>query len=171
MLDAYDWPQEALIRDRIRQFVATEPRCFDNDCWAGHITGSAWVLSQDASHALLVLHDKLGKWLQPGGHSDGNPDTRAVALREAREETGMAVELHAPGIFDLDIHEIPAFGVQPAHLHLDVRFAVRADMTKTPVPNDESRDVAWVPLSDIEHYTSEESILRMVRKSRVLKKV
>lgn len=165
MLDAYDWPEEAIIRDRFRGFVVSEPRCFENDCWAGHITGSAWVLSMDASHALLVLHRKLGKWLQPGGHSDGDPDTRAVAMREAKEETGMAAELRSPEIFDLDIHEIPARGEQPAHLHLDVRFALCADMSETPVSNHESQDIAWVPLDDIERYTSEQSILRMVRKT------
>ena len=165
MLDAYDWQEEEVIRDRIRRYVASEPRCFENDCWTGHITGSAWVLSRDASHALLILHDKLGKWLQPGGHSDGDPDTRAVALREAREETGMTIELDAPGIFDIDIHEIPARGVQPAHLHLDVRFVVRADMSEPPVRNHETRDVRWVALADVERYTSEESVLRMVRKS------
>ncbi len=166
LLDAYVRPEEAAVRDRIRAFVAGEPRCFENDCWAGHITGSAWVLSEDRTHTLLILHRKLARWLQPGGHSDGSPDTRSVALREAREETGIArIALESPAIFDLDIHEIPARGSHPAHLHLDVRFAMRADMREVPAPNDESQDLAWVKLTEVERYTSEESVLRMVRKT------
>ncbi len=165
MLDAYGWSAESGVRDHIRRFVASESRCFENDCWAGHVTGSAWVLSKDASHTLLILHRKLGRWLQPGGHSDGNPNTRAVALREAREETGMTIELDSPAIFDLDIHEIPQRGAQPAHRHLDLRFVMCADASEAPVRNHETRDIRWVPLAEVQHYTSEESVLRMVRKS------
>lgn len=170
LLDAYAWEGEFSIRDKFHQFVATEPRCFENDCWAGHITGSAWVLSRDSSETLLLLHRKLGKWLQPGGHSDGESDTCAVAMREAREETGISVELASPKIFDLDVHRIPARGSDPQHLHFDVRFALWADRVQSPCASEESQAVAWIPLAEVVNYTSEESVLRMVRKTLRLRR-
>lgn len=165
LLDGYAWKGESALRDRFREFVANEPRCFENNCWAGHITGSAWVLSRDSSETLLLLHTKLGKWLQPGGHSDGNSDTCAVAMREAWEETGVKVELASLQIFDLDVHQIPARGSDPEHLHFDVRFALWADRDQLPRASDESQAVRWTPLAEVAKYTKEESVLRMVRKT------
>ena len=93
----------------------------------GHITGSAWVVDIAGNRVLLADHAKLGRWLQPGGHSDGDPDTLAVALREAREESGLDVRALDDAIFDIDVHRIPARGDEPAHLHFDVRFLVQAE--------------------------------------------
>ena len=92
---------------------------------------------------LLAHHRKLGRWLQPGGHSDGDPDTLAVALREAREESGLDVRALDDAIFDIDVHRIPARGREPAHLHFDVRFLVQAEHDRFRV-SDESHALAWV---------------------------
>ena len=164
-LDAYACPQQEDVRRRVRDLIANEARCFENDCWRGHITGSAWIISPDRRQCLLILHKKLGKWLQPGGHSDGSPDTWRVALREAEEETGLTPTLASEAIFDLDIHEIPARGADPAHLHFDVRFVMWADASRPPSASDESNAIGWVPLAEVSRYTSEESVLRMVRKT------
>ena len=79
---------------------------------------------------LLLHHRKLDRWLQPGGHAEpGEADGEEVALREAREETGIAaLRLHpdAPRPLDVDVHAIPARGSEPAHLHLDLRYVVIA---------------------------------------------
>ena len=92
---------------------------------SAHFTASAFVIDETGTRACLVAHVKLGRLLQPGGHVE--PDDlslEAAALREAREETALELELHpvAPRPFDLDIHEIPARPGEPAHLHLDVRY-------------------------------------------------
>jgi 8-oxo-dGTP pyrophosphatase MutT (NUDIX family) len=71
-------------------FVEAHPDCLLRSCAPGHLTGSAWIVSPDRRRTLLTLHRKLGKWLQLGGHADGDPDLLAVALREAREESGLA---------------------------------------------------------------------------------
>ena len=119
-------PQEAATVDRFAAFVAGEPRCFERDCWSGHVTGSAWLVDPAGESVLLTHHRKLGIWVQLGGHSDGEPDTLAVAVKEAEEESGMSVEVLDERIFDIDIHEIPARKTDPAHYHFDVRFVLQA---------------------------------------------
>ena len=92
---------------------------------SAHFTASAFVIDGDCGHTCLVQHAKLGRLLQPGGHVEPTDlSLEAAALREAREETALVVELHpaAPRPFDLDIHEIPARPGEPAHFHLDVRY-------------------------------------------------
>lgn len=158
-------PDENDVVARFRALLAGHPDCYSRHCWAGHITGSAWIVDPTDERVLLTHHRKLDRWLQPGGHSDGDPDTLAVALREAEEETGLVVEPVDPGIFDLDVHPIPARGSEPEHFHFDVRFALRAG-TVDYVVSDESHDLAWVPLASLDEWTEEESLLRMGRKWR-----
>ena len=81
------YPQETDVVDRIRTLVEDSSDCFERTCRPGHITGSAWVLSHDRQRCLLLHHGKLDRWLQPGGHADGQSDVASVALREAQEET------------------------------------------------------------------------------------
>ena len=112
---------------------------------------------------LLVHHAKLGRWLQPGGHSDGDPDTLAVALRGTREESGLDVRALDDAIFDIDVHRIPARGREPAHLHFEVRFLVQAEHDRFRI-SDESHALAWVPATGLGALTDEESVLRIARK-------
>ncbi|MDT8408427.1 MAG: nucleoside triphosphate hydrolase, partial [Wenzhouxiangellaceae bacterium] len=62
---------EGEIVDRFRALLEGHPQCFERDCWAGHITGSAWLVDPSGSEVLLTHHRKLNRWLQLGGHSDG----------------------------------------------------------------------------------------------------
>lgn len=149
------------------EFVVANRECFERSLLAGHVTGSAWVVSDDGSCVVLLHHGKLGRWLQPGGHADGDPDVARVAWREAREETSLrSLRLDRPEIFDVDVHEIPERGSEPAHLHYDVRFLFRADLAETPIPSNESRDVRWLALADARLIAPEVSIERMIRKTR-----
>ena len=83
------WPQESTTVTRFDAFVDSQPDCFHRCCRIGQVTGSAWLVDMTNDRVLLADHRKLGRWLQPGGHSDGKPDTVVVALREAREESGL----------------------------------------------------------------------------------
>ncbi len=113
---------------RFETFIRTEPACLERSTAAGHLTASAAVVDPPRRHLLLIHHRKLGRWLQPGGHADGQLDLAAVALREVAEETGLGrCRLVDPHPIDLDVHEIPAHGGVPAHLHYDVRFMIEAD--------------------------------------------
>lgn len=163
-----DEPAETDTRARFLRKIRNEPDCLLRDNRHGHLTGSAWVLHADRRHVLMLHHRKLDRWLQPGGHADGDPDLEAVARREVLEETGIDALLPLrPGIFDLDIHPIPARGDVPAHLHFDVRFAFTAPAGAVPRPNPESHATAWVPLDPGEPRLRERSLQRMLAKSRI----
>ncbi len=120
------FPLESGTIDRFEAFVRGEPRCFQRNCWAGHVTGSAWIVNAPQTHVLLTHHRKLNRWLQLGGHSDGDGDPLRVACREAVEESGLVVAPVSDLLFDIDIHLIPARMDDPAHHHFDARFALRA---------------------------------------------
>ena len=158
------YPEEQATTARFLDFVMTHERCFERDLWAGHVTGSAWLVDGSGSRVLLTHHKKLGRWLQLGGHSDGSHEPLLVALQEAREESGLTVRPLSTEVFDLDIHEIPARKQDPAHHHFDVRFALQVVGDETFQVSAESLDLAWVPIDRLEDYTAEESVLRMARK-------
>ena len=133
---------------------------------AGHFTGSAWLVSADGQRALLMHHRKLGRWLQPGGHADGDSDLAAVALKEAREESGLAsLRLEDGQIFDLDRHWIPERGSVPGHWHYDVRYVVRNVGSEVFVVNPESLALAWREVAAIaDDPVSDASLARMARR-------
>jgi 8-oxo-dGTP pyrophosphatase MutT (NUDIX family) len=161
-------PEDHVRADHIRQFVRQHEDCLLRTCREGHVTGSAWIASPDGARAVLVHHRKLGRWLQPGGHADGEPRVHEVARREAKEETGL-IDLTPIGIplpLDVDVHRIPPHGDEPAHLHHDVRYLFVADPAAQPRASDESHDVRWFTLDEIERMTDEESVLRMARRAR-----
>jgi len=149
LLDRYDratpdlGPGQRDELGRMRAFAAAHPDALHRSCAEGHFTGSAFVVDVAAQRCLLLFHTKLQRWLQPGGHADGDANLAGVALREATEETGIEGLLVDPEPLDLDIHEIPA-GKDPAHLHLDVRFLVVAPPDALVVGNHESEDLRWL---------------------------
>ena len=133
----------------------------------GHVTGSAWIINRNGSQVVLLHHAKLGIWVQPGGHCDGETDVANVALREAHEETGLEVSLLDAGIFDIDVHRIPEYWNTLEHFHFDVRFLLQADEKSAPIVSDESRDVRWVSLDEASALNTTPSITRMVEKTRL----
>ena len=109
---------EAGFLKRTQQFVASTPHCFERSYLNGHVTGSAWIVSPDRTHAILLHHQKLDRWFQPGGHADGEPDILKVAMTEAQEETGLSANqltIISHRIFDIDVHRIPARPGEPTY--------------------------------------------------------
>ena len=163
---------EEEARQRILAFVRSHSDCFERTLQEGHITGAGWVVNPAGTHVLLTHHRKLRLWLQLGGHADGDPDILNVALREAREESGIECIRPVTGkIFDLDVHRIPAHGKVPAHFHYDIRFLLSVDGEHPLRMTDESIDLAWVLQSDVPHLNTDESVLRMHRKWTALTQV
>ena len=159
---------EQQMLERLTAFVAAHENSYSRELLIGHITASAWIVDESQSHALLLHHGKLNKWLQPGGHVEDDADILSAALREAREETGVDVQPLSEKIFDVDIHEIPARPNEPAHFHYDIRFLLVADKAAPLLVSSESKDLAWVAIEKIETLTQEESVLRMARKMKKL---
>jgi 8-oxo-dGTP pyrophosphatase MutT (NUDIX family) len=156
---------ETALRQEFLELVSSSADACMRSRLAGHLTGSAWLVSADGRKALLMHHRKLDRWLQPGGHADGDWDLAAVALREAMEETGLP-NLHVePTIFDLDKHRISARGTEPEHWHYDVRFVVRATGSQEFSGNTESWQLRWF---DVHHLAQndglDESIRRMAHR-------
>src|SRR5438445_11675292 len=120
------YPAEHLVVDLFTDFVRMQADAAERSLAIGHLTGSAWLVSADGARVLLTHHRKLDRWLQLGGHADGNTNLAHVALREAEEESGLRGLVVEPEIFDLDRHEIPARGAEAAHWHYDVRHVVHA---------------------------------------------
>ena len=159
------WPGETPVVDAFIALLAGGDDPFVRERHAGHFTASAWLVSSDGLRVLLTHHRKLGRWLQLGGHADGDRDLARTALKEAEEESGLAGLEIDRALFDLDRHWIPEHKGVPAHWHYDVRYVVHAGDSEDFVVSDESHDLAWqgiVTLMDDEDADS--SLRRMARK-------
>ena len=116
----------------------------------GHLTGSALVVDAAAERVLVLWHKKLGIWVQPGGHLDGDGDLGRSARREAVEETGIAdLRLASDLPVDLDVHRVAPPDAGP-HAHHDVRFVVVAPPGAQPVANAEADRFRWLTLDEVE---------------------
>ena len=177
-LDRYQhrYPNEQGVIEKIRQLVESRANCFERTCQPGHLTGSAWILATDRQHILLTHHRKLNRWLQLGGHADGQVHVEQVALREAQEESGIrqfgfVLQDESLLPLDVDIHTIPERRdpsgklLEGAHEHHDIRFLLIAESDDPIRVSDESHDLRWFTPAEVEALTSEESLLRMLYKA------
>lgn len=166
-LDEYArrWPHESGAVDAFRELVVEERVAYTRERLAGHFTGSAWLVDRAGRRVLLTHHRKLGRWLQLGGHADGDQDLALVALREAEEESGLSGLSVEPGLFDLDRHWIPARPDVPAHWHYDARYVVRAGENEAFTVSEESLDLAWREIvSLVDDVDVDPSVRRMASK-------
>lgn len=143
---------EAAALLRMDTFVRASEQPFARTTAEGHVTGSAVVTAPDG-RVLLLLHARLGLWVQPGGHVEGNEAPDEAALREAREESGLADlqlaldDAGAPLLLDVDVHPIPASAKrgEPAHHHHDACFLARTAAPDSARHDpEESRAMRWV---------------------------
>lgn len=156
---------EILFKQQMIEFIDEHPDCFERTLLQGHITASAWIVSVDGERALLMHHTKLDKWFQLGGHCDGDPDTLAVALKEAHEESGIAhIVPVSSRIFDIDIHLIPANSKDPEHYHYDVRYLLQVSGSEHYARNNESKELRWIGKDRSALPTQSSSMIRMFEK-------
>jgi 8-oxo-dGTP pyrophosphatase MutT (NUDIX family) len=167
---AVDGEEEASLL-KVLRFLALSPDPFGRANPEGHITGSVVIGRPDGSAFLLVHHRKLGRWLQPGGHTDpGDADELATALREAREETGLTALSAAAGgrPFDVDVHEIPERPGEPAHFHFDLRYLATTSETALAAQVEEVAGVRWFTLEEALEAPVDASLARALKKAEKL---
>jgi 8-oxo-dGTP pyrophosphatase MutT (NUDIX family) len=153
---------QAEIRARMLDFIDRHPRdAHRRELAEGHLTAAAFVVDARRERALLTHHRKLGRWLQLGGHCDGDGDLARVALREGREESGIEELALDPAPIDLDIHPIPARPGEPAHLHYDVRFLATAPPGAVARRSAESLALGWFGPADLERLELDDSVRRL----------
>lgn len=146
-------------------FIQKYENCFERSLEIGHITASAWLLNRDQTHALLMHHAKLNMWVQLGGHCDGDSDVRAVALKEAQEESGIQdIVFVSSDIFDIDIHLIPENKKEREHYHYDIRFLLKVAGNEQVRNNHESKELRWIRRERSLLPTTERSVVRMFEK-------
>ena len=148
------------FRARVLDFIDQHPDALHRTCVAGHLTGSALVVEADTERILMLFHRKLQRWLQPGGHADGDANLAAVALREASEETGLSGLRIDPHPIDIDIHRVSPPG-EPPHDHLDVRYLVVAPTGSIPIGNHESERLRWVDIDQLAELGVDPGTVRM----------
>lgn len=158
-------PEEEPIRTRMLALLDGTPDCFLRTSFPGHFTGSALVVDADGGRVLLHHHRKLDRWLQFGGHCDGEEDVLRTAQREALEESGIeGLVLASARPFDLDIHTIPARGEEPAHEHFDIRYMLIAPEGAAFVQSAESHELRWFTAPELASVSLDASLRRMVDK-------
>jgi 8-oxo-dGTP pyrophosphatase MutT (NUDIX family) len=142
---------QAAERERMLAFVDAHPRdAHRRSLLVGHLTASALLVDRSRGAALLTHHRKLDRWLQLGGHCDGDANLAGVALRECVEESGIQELAIDPEPLDLDVHTIPARPNEPEHWHLDTRFVVFARPGSVERASDESHALRWVRPAELE---------------------
>lgn len=153
---------------RMKRAAARVPPPLTRKDFPEHFTASAVVVSADGRKVCLLLHAKLNRWLQPGGHCEpGDGGVERSALREAREETGLQLEL-ASGLLDVDAHVIPARKDEPEHTHLDLRFLVRQVGGELAHDPNESHGARWLEWDEALALADEAPLRRLLSKAKTL---
>lgn len=166
-------PREGLVAD-VRYAIARAPRSTAQErfeAWAwralldedgaalltrhaapSHVTASAVVLSPDGRLTCLVLHGRLGVWVQPGGHLEPEDLSLAqAAAREVEEETGLTGEI-LPEVVALSRHRAPCRpGVVDWHLDVQHVLVVADQPVAGPLAfsSSETLRVAWWPVDEL----------------------
>lgn len=136
----------------------------------GHMTSSGFILNKSLDKTLMVHHNIYKTWAWTGGHADGDDDLLYVAMKEAKEETGVKnIEPLMPEIASIDI--LPVWGhikkgaYVPTHMHLSAAYILIADEEEELHINEaENSDVRWIPVDEIEKYSSEPQIIEVYKK-------
>jgi len=168
--------QEAADQQTILTFIENNPGdVLVRGNKIAHITSSAMIFNETMDKLLMVYHNIYQSWSWTGGHADGDEDLLYVAMKEAREETGLKkIKACSDKIISLDI--LPVFGhiknnaMVSSHLHLSVAYILQAsEEERIRIKPDENSGVQWIPIDELPDYVTEPHI--QVVYDKILKKV
>lgn len=135
-----------------------------------HFTASNWIVNKDKTKVLMIYHNIYQSWAWTGGHVDGDSDLQHVALKEAKEETGLNnLKLLSDDIFGIQILTVDSHIKRgkfiPSHLHLDCCFLIEADEDEVlRIKEDENSGVEWIDIDKAVEITKEEKMKPIYRK-------
>lgn len=146
--------QEERDKELILRCLETEKDIFIRENHLAHMTASAWIVNEQRTKVLMVYHNIYHSWSWLGGHADGETDLLKVALKEAREESGIlhvkpvSEELYSLEVLTVDGH-VKKGAYVSSHLHLNVTYLLQAEETDAlHIKEDENSNVAWFPLEE-----------------------
>lgn len=139
-------------------------------CRIGHFTASSMILNSDCTKVLMAYHNIYNSWSWTGGHADGESDMLEVALREAKEETGVHnLSLLTDRLIAIDI--LPVWGhikkgsYVSAHMHLNYTYLFQADEKEMlHIKEDENSGVMWIDIAKLDDFVREPDMLPVYRK-------
>ena len=153
--------QEEKDKEIMLKYINTFDDVLTRNNEFGHFTASSWAVNKERTKVLMIYHNIYKSWAWTGGHADGDLNLLNVALKEAKEETGLEnLKVISDGIYSLEILTVSSHIKRgkfvPAHLHLDCCFLLEADENEQlRIKEDENSGVKWVPINEILEVTSE----------------
>lgn len=162
--------QEEKDKELILRYMDTFDNLLTRDNEFAHFTASAWLVNKERTKVLMVYHNIYQSWSWVGGHADGNPDLLRVAIREAKEETGLKqVAPVLEDIFSIEILGVSAHEKRgkhvAAHVHLNATFLLEADEQEAlRIKQDENSAVKWFPLDEAVEASTERDLQVVYRK-------
>jgi 8-oxo-dGTP pyrophosphatase MutT (NUDIX family) len=161
------YPEEVVTIDRCQKLFWTESQSLLRTCLPGHFTASSWIYSPTGREVLLMYHPKIGRFIQPGGHADGEDNLQQVAQREVLEETGVNVHYHSDYPLDISIHFISATVTEPSHYHYDIRYLCSTLERPKTLCSPEGHELAWVAVNQIARGDYGHDLVRLHQKTLI----
>ena len=162
--------QEQRDKAQMLSWLDSTPDPFTRANTVGHFSASSWIVSPDRQQVLLIYHNIYRSWAWTGGHADGERDLLAVALREAREESGLeTLRVLKDGIFSLETLTVDGHikrgSYVSSHLHLNVTYLLEADPREPlRMKPDENSGVAWFGLEEVYEKSTEKWFVERIYK-------
>ena len=156
--------QEEVDKQAINNYVDNNDDCLLRTNLTAHITSSAIIVNEQMDKVLFAHHNIYNSWAWVGGHNDGNPDLLEVALKEAKEETGVVnITPYSEELISLDVILVENHTKKGKyvgdHLHLNATFLLIADEEdELIIKEDENSGVKWFKISEVLKNINEERI-------------